>query len=244
MAVLHWRYGVLTMRRTAVIGTSILGLLLGTAALANSQHGNDDGRQGDSKKQEDKKHENEHGRSSAKPPEKHEAAGQKHQPDQRAHEPERATHNQPAHQQPQSAHQQPHSQQGHGPDHVREASLHEQHSRQAAWEGHRAQHWEHEHHSWRERGGYRGYRIPESRFRAHFGREHWFRVHTVPVVVVGGYPRFQYGGLWLSMVDPWPEYWSRTWYETDDVYVDYVNDGYYMYNRSHPGVGIAINVSL
>jgi len=26
--------------------------------------------------------------------------------------------------------------------------------------------------------------------------------------------------------------------------VDYVNDGYYMYNRRHPGVAIAINVSL
>jgi hypothetical protein len=225
------------MRRTAVIGTSILGLLLGTAALASSQHGNDDGRQGDSKKHEDNKHEKEPGRSSAKPVDKHEAAGQKHQPDQRAHEPERANHNQPEH-------QQPHIQQGHGPERVHEASLHEQHSRQAAWEGHRAQHWEHEHHSWRERGGYRGYRIPDSRFRAHFGREHWFRVHTVPLVVVGGYPRFQYSGLWFSMVDPWPEYWSRTWYQTDDVYVDYVNDGYYMYNRSHPGVGIAINVSL
>jgi hypothetical protein len=62
--------------------------------------------------------------------------------------------------------------------------------------------------------------------------------------VVGGYPRFQYGGFWFSMVDPWPEYWAHNWYETDDVYVDYVNDGYYMYNRRHPGVAIAINVSL
>ncbi|MBZ5521811.1 MAG: hypothetical protein LAP21_06180 [Acidobacteriia bacterium] len=61
---------------------------------------------------------------------------------------------------------------------------------------------------------------------------------------MGGYPRFQYGGFWFSVVDPCPEYWSRTWYETDDVYVDYVNDGYYMYNRRHPGVAIAINVSL
>jgi hypothetical protein len=26
--------------------------------------------------------------------------------------------------------------------------------------------------------------------------------------------------------------------------VDYVNDGYYMYNRRHPGVGIAVNVSF
>lgn len=218
------------MRLTAVIGTSILGLLLGTTALAKPQHGNDDGRQGDSRKHEDDKHQKEHGRSSEKHWDKHEA-------DRREHE--RGDHDK-------HEHQQPHYQQAHGPEHVREANWHEheQHSRREAWEGHRAQHWEHEHRNWHERGGYRGYRIPESRFRAHFGRGHWFRVHTVPVVVVGGYPRFQYGGFWFSMVDPWPEYWSHTWYETDDVYVDYVNDGYYMYNRRHPGVAIAINVSL
>jgi hypothetical protein len=125
------------------------------------------------------------------------------------------------------------------------ALKHEQHSRpREVWEGHRAKHWEHEHHSWRERGGYRGYRIPEERFHSHFGRGHWFRVHSAPVLVVGGYPRFQYGGFWFSVVDPYPEYWSRTWYETDDVYVDYVHDGYYMYNRRHPGVAIAVNVSF
>ena len=121
----------------------------------------------------------------------------------------------------------------------------EQHSaRRVAWQDHRAQHWEQEHRTWHERGGYRGYHIPQDRFRANFGRGHWFRVHSAPILVVGGYPRFQYGGFWFSVVDPWPEYWSRTWYETDDVYVDYVNDGYYMYNRRHPGVAIAINVSF
>jgi hypothetical protein len=26
--------------------------------------------------------------------------------------------------------------------------------------------------------------------------------------------------------------------------VDYVNDGYYMFNRRHPGIAIAVNVSL
>jgi hypothetical protein len=26
--------------------------------------------------------------------------------------------------------------------------------------------------------------------------------------------------------------------------VDYVNDGYYMFNRQHPGIAIAVNVSL
>ena len=33
-------------------------------------------------------------------------------------------------------------------------------------------------------------------------------------------------------------------YETDDVYVVYANNGYYMYNQRYPGVGIAISVSL
>ncbi len=69
-------------------------------------------------------------------------------------------------------------------------------------------------------------------------------MRSAPILVAGGYPRFQYGGFWFSVVDPWPEYWERTWYDTDDVYVDYVNDGYYMYNRRHPGVGIAVNVSF
>ena len=137
--------------------------------------------------------------------------------------------------------------QAHGPEHMREADNHEhdQHYRSRdVWQDHRAQHWQNEHRSWHERGGYRGYRIPQDRFRAHFGRQHWFRVHSAPVLVVGGYPRFRYAGFWFSVVDPWPEYWSRTWYETDDVYVDYVDDGYYMYNRRHPGVAIAINVSF
>lgn len=222
------------------ISTSLLGVLLGTAAFASPQHrDNNDGRQGDSRKHEDNKHQREPGNSSAKHSDKHEANGREHQRDQRPYEQGRANHDRPER-------REPHYQQGHGPEHVREANWHEhdQHSRREVWEGHRAHHWEHEHHSWRERGGYRGYRIPENRFRAHFGRGHWFRVHSVPVVIVAGHPRFQYGGFWFSMVDPWPEYWAPTWYETDDVYVDYVNDGYYMYNRRHPGVAIAINVSL
>jgi hypothetical protein len=63
-------------------------------------------------------------------------------------------------------------------------------------------------------------------------------------MVVGGFPRFQYGGYWFSLVDPWPGYWAHNWYETDDVYVVYANNGYYMYNRRYPTVGLAINVSI
>jgi len=58
-----------------------------------------------------------------------------------------------------------------------------------------------------------------------------------------GYPRFRYGNYWFLIVDPWPEFWSENWYADDDVYVDY-NDGYYLQNRRHPGVSIAISVSM
>jgi len=58
---------------------------------------------------------------------------------------------------------------------------------------------------------------------------------------VGGHRRFQYGGYWFALVDPWPEYWSNDWYDSDDVYVDYYGDGYYLYNRRYPGDRIAIS---
>jgi hypothetical protein len=112
----------------------------------------------------------------------------------------------------------------------------------AAWQDHRAHNWQSEHRSWQQRGGYKGYRIPEDRYRGHFGPGHAFRIYSYPVVVVGGYPRFQYGGFWFSILDPWPEYWSDEWYDNDDVYIDYSGDGYYLYNRSYPRDRIAINV--
>ena len=113
---------------------------------------------------------------------------------------------------------------------------------QAAWQGHRARNWQSEHRDWQQRGGYHGYRIPEDRYRGRFGRDHWFRIYSYPVVVVGGYPRFQYGGFWFSIVDPWPEYWSDDWYDNDDVYIDYSGDGYYLYNRRYPQDRIAVTV--
>jgi hypothetical protein len=116
---------------------------------------------------------------------------------------------------------------------------------QAAWEGHRAHDWKSEHRDWNQRGGYNGYRIPEDRYRGYFGPSHAFRIYSYPVVVVGGYPRFQYGGFWFSVVDPWPEYWPDDWYNNDDVYIEYYGDGYYLYNRNrYPQDRIAISVSV
>ena len=181
-----------------------------------------------------------HGRSPAKHSDKHEADRREHQRDQRPHEQERAKHDRPEH-------QQPHYQQGHGPEHVRDANWHEheQHSRREAWEGHRAKHWEHEHHTWHERGGYRGYRIPEERISARISAVDTGSAFTRSLSSswqdTPGSSTVVSGSAWLIRGR---NTGRRTWYETDEVYVDYVNDGYYMYNRRHPGVAIAINVSL
>ena len=72
-----------------------------------------------------------------------------------------------------------------------------------------------------------------------------FRVYGLPFMMYGGYPRYQYRGYWISLLDPYPEYWGDNWYQNDDLYVDYYNDGYYLYNRSYPGrPGIAISISF
>ena len=112
------------------------------------------------------------------------------------------------------------------------------------WNEHRAHDWRSEHRGWRERGGYVGYRIPDFRYREHFGPDHAFRLSRYHVAMAGGYPRFQYGGYWVSVVDPWPEYWANDWYDNDDVYLDYSEDGYYLYNRQYPDDRIAVTVSV
>jgi hypothetical protein len=108
----------------------------------------------------------------------------------------------------------------------------------------RAKSWNTDHRTWGQRGGYNGYRVPEDRFRLYFGSGHFFHINRLPMVFVGGYPRFQYDGYWVTFVDPWPEAWAPTWYETDDVYVDYTGDGYYLYDRAHPGIGLAVTIAF
>jgi hypothetical protein len=81
-------------------------------------------------------------------------------------------------------------------------------------------------------------RIPDDRFRSNFGSDH--RFHIGAPVMVGGYSRFQYGGYWFGFVEPWPV----GWYYTDDVYVNYVDGGYYLYNPYYPDTRVSINVVL
>jgi len=112
------------------------------------------------------------------------------------------------------------------------------------WQQHRATNWQSQHQTWQQRGGYNGYRIPDDRFRGYFGSGHAFHIYSYPLVIFGGYPSFQYGGFWFSLLDPWPEYWADNWYDNDDVYIDYSGDGYYLYNRRYPGDRIAVMVYL
>jgi hypothetical protein len=87
------------------------------------------------------------------------------------------------------------------------------------------------------RGG-KGGRIPDDKFRAQFGREHRFRMSRP--TVVEGQPRFQYGGYWFVIVNPWP----AAWLYTDECYIDYVDDQYYLFDVLHPGVGIVVTVVM
>jgi hypothetical protein len=149
-----------------------------------------------------------------------------------------------AQQQDKNKQKQQHVQQQQRPQKANRPSQQQGGEQRAVWQQHRAHNWQSEHRTWQQRGGYNGYRIPDNQYRGYCGRYHGFRIHSLPVVVIGGYPRFQYAGYWFRLVDPWPEYWSNNWYENDDVYVDYFDDGYYLYNRRYPGNRIAISVYL
>jgi hypothetical protein len=221
------------MKSVAVVTVSVAALFLATSVLAGAQNGRSkDHEGGNSHRQEGNVHQHEGGHPSPSSHGNHQAheSEYRHQQVRESHE---SVQRIPEHR--------PYGGQLHE---VRRSEPAPRYVRQDIWQRQRARDWQREHRPWHERGGYHGYRIPEDRFRAHFGRGHWFRVHDVPVVVVQGAPRFQFGGLWFDVVDPCPETWSPVWYRTDEVYVDYVNDGYYMYNRRHPGIAIAINVSL
>lgn len=83
----------------------------------------------------------------------------------------------------------------------------------------------------------KGGRIPDDKFKAHFGRSHTFRAQTV---IVAGRPQFQYGGYSFQLVDAWPVGWAYT----DDCYIDYIDGEYFLFDLLHPGVRIAVFVVL
>jgi hypothetical protein len=79
-------------------------------------------------------------------------------------------------------------------------------------------------------------RIPEDRYRAHFGQEHRFRVSQADY----SNRRFQYGGYWFGFEGVWPS----NWLYTQDVYVVEIDGVYYLCNANYPGVNIVLSVTL
>ena len=243
------------MKASRITSTAALALLLGLVAPAWA------GQERPADKQDHPKQENTH--QQAKPTQEHEQQ-QQAKPDQqheqqrpaaRQHEQQQPTTGQgrradrsPSHVQQQQqratvSRQEEHTRQQRSASPAQNRPA-QQHVQQSAWQEHRAQNWQSDHRTWQQRGGYKGYRIPDNRFRGSFGSEHGFRIEGLPFMEVGGYPRFQYGGYWLSVVDPWPANWGDDWYDNDQVYIVYTDGGYYLYNQSYPGVGIAVSISM
>jgi hypothetical protein len=244
------------MKYGAVISTAILFLLLGTTAPAYAQHeqqGKDQGKPEQGKHQAGKPAAQPHPQQAGKP------AQQPHQAGKPVQQPRQQPAQQPRKQQakrPAPTQEKPHSVYGgsyyggvqpsgrtYGGVHHSGVPQQKAQVRSGFLES-RAKSWDQDHHSWAQRGGYHGYRIPEDRFRSYWGRQHYFRIYSLPMVFVGGYPRFRYDGYWVTFVDPWPEMWPANWYETDDVYLDYTDDGYYLYDLTRPGPGIAVTISF
>ena len=243
------------MKRTGFISTAILFLLLGTFTRAyaqREQQGEERGKSQPAQQHQQAKPAQAQHPQAAQQPHQEAAQPQRQQPQQQQ---PRQQANKPA--QPQGRPQQkPQTKYGgvyhggvqanaptHGGVHPSGVPQHAQQVR-AGFGQSRAKSWASDHRTWGQRGGYNGYRVPQERFNLYFGSSHHFRINGLPMVFVGGYPRFQYDGYWVTFVDPWPESWPDTWYQTDDVYLDYSDDGYYVYDRMHPGLGIAVSIAF
>jgi hypothetical protein len=206
------------MKAFPVVGVSALLLLLGWTVPADSR-------------QEPDKPKNQEKQQQVKPAEKQQQAkpAEKQQPAKSAKQDQSQAKTQQNHQDNKS---------------VQQRSPAQVHQQQVAWQGERAHNWQSEHRSWQQRGGYNGYRVPDDRFNAYYGQDHVFFISSLPVVFVGGQQRFQYGGYWFGLIDPWPESWSSDWYDSDDVWVVYYGDGYYLCNRRHPEDRVAVSFYL
>jgi phage repressor protein C with HTH and peptisase S24 domain len=208
------------MRLVGVISTTVLSLTLGLAASAYAQEQQKEEEKAKPAKQDEKK------ASPDKPSKTEKKAGEK-QKDNAGHE-EKATQQKNKDAKPEQGNerQQPQqSNEGQQPQQSNERQQ-PQHDEQAQPEQ-------------RTKGGgdHGGGRIPEDRYRAHFGQEHRFHVSQADY---GRDRRFQYGGYTFGFVDEWPS----NWLYTQDVFVIEIDGVYYLCNPTYPGVNIALSIAL
>jgi flagellar motor protein MotB len=226
------------MKIVGFIGAVVLMLSAGTAPAKSAQQGQQ--QEANSPKQGDQAKPEKQQQDEQKQPDQHKQQQDQSKQQQKQQQDQNKQQQQNAHQMQQKQQQDQNKQQAQKQD--RRPSPQGKDKQREVWQPHRAQNWQSEHRDWHQRGGYNGYRIPDDRYRGHFGPSHVFRIYRYPVEVYGGYPRFQFGGFWFGFMDPWPEYWADDWYDNDDVYIVYSDDGYYLYNRRYPEDRIAVAV--
>jgi hypothetical protein len=242
------------MNRFGVIGTTALFLLAGFAAPAGAHQQEQEKPQKHEKPAKDQKQQGqakpqEQQQGQAKPHSQQQQQAKTHQNQQQQQQQAKTHQNQQQQQQQVKTHQNEQQQQRQVKsyqDQPQQQQAREQQSQPrrqpVAWQNQRATNWQSQHRTWQQRGGYNGYRIPTNNYNEYYGQNHAFRINTLRVVYVGSYPRFQYGGFWFGLVDPWPQYWSNNWYDNDDMYIAYYGDGYYLCNRAYPRDRIAISI--
>jgi len=216
------------MKQNRVISTAVLFLLLGTAIPAFAQKGQEEkggggGKAQQAQPQRAQKAQPQQRAQKAQPQQR----AQKAQPQQRAQKAQPQQRAQKA--QPQRAQQ---AQRQAQPQRAQQAQRQQPQRAQQAKQSGRQQGQT----VASNRGGGHYGRIPDDRYRAHFGHGHSF--HMIRPRMIGGYNRFQYGGYWFGFNEGWPVGWDYN----DDVYVEYVDGIYYMYNLRHPGVHITLNL--
>jgi len=79
-------------------------------------------------------------------------------------------------------------------------------------------------------------RIPDDKFKAHFGQEHKF--HIGHPTVVNGSQQFSYSGYTFQYTEVWPTQWAYT----DEFFIIFVDGTYYLCDVSYPGVQLEIIV--
>jgi len=86
----------------------------------------------------------------------------------------------------------------------------------------------------------KGGHIPDAKFKADFGRQHTFAMNRVITTtrIVPQQTQFVYSGFSFVFLDPWPTYWAFT----DDCYIEYVDDQYFLFDELHPGIQVALLV--
>jgi hypothetical protein len=82
--------------------------------------------------------------------------------------------------------------------------------------------------------------IPDPQFKANFGRPHTFTVNRVITTtrVIPNQTQFVFAGYTFVFLDPWP----ADWLFTDDCFIDFVDDQYFLFDVLHPGIRVALFV--